>query len=119
MSWITVSEAARAAGVSPDSVRRWADSGRVEAVRTPGGHRRVNADSLTDALAGRPSVRSVPPEETVAQFAVDSEDWYSWGVPLSWTVERTDEFIRSLDEAELGLRALRQAAAAHLDRLGG
>ena len=38
--------AAELLGVSTDTLRRWADEGRLETVRTPGGHRRVAAATL-------------------------------------------------------------------------
>lgn len=39
-------EAARLLGVSPDTVRRWADQGRLETTRTDGGHREVAGPEL-------------------------------------------------------------------------
>jgi len=39
-------EAARLLGVSPDTVRRWADQGRLETTRTGGGHREVVGTEL-------------------------------------------------------------------------
>jgi len=40
-------------GVSVDTVRRWIDSGRLEAERTPTGQRRVRLGPLGDLLAER------------------------------------------------------------------
>jgi molybdopterin-binding protein len=43
-----VGEAATVLGVSPDTVRRWIDSGDLTATRTQGGRRRVEAAVLAD-----------------------------------------------------------------------
>lgn len=44
--WGTVSEAARRAAVDPDTIRRWVDNGSIRALRTPGGHRRIDLGDL-------------------------------------------------------------------------
>ena len=41
-----VGEAAQLLGVSPDTVRRWADAGRLSTERTGGGHRLVDGIEL-------------------------------------------------------------------------
>ena len=38
---LTPTDAARLLGVSPDSVRRWCEQGRIPGYRTPGGHWRI------------------------------------------------------------------------------
>ena len=43
---VTMGDAADALGVSPSTVRRWADEGRLTAVRTSGGHRRFLVDDV-------------------------------------------------------------------------
>jgi len=40
-------------GVDPDTLRRWADEGRVDAFATPGGHRRFARRSLERLAASR------------------------------------------------------------------
>ena len=46
MHQFRMGEAARLLGVSVDTVRRWADQGRPETARTPGGHREVAGTEL-------------------------------------------------------------------------
>ena len=46
--WLALGAASRLVGVAPDTLRRWADSGKVESFVTPGGHRRF----LRSALEG-------------------------------------------------------------------
>jgi len=41
-----IGEAARLLGVSPDTVRRWADAGRLTTSRTTGGHRTIAGPDL-------------------------------------------------------------------------
>ncbi|MET1232750.1 MAG: helix-turn-helix domain-containing protein [Candidatus Limnocylindrales bacterium] len=50
--WLPVGAASRRLGVDPDTLRRWADAGRVDVFTTPGGHRRFSRSSL-DRLATR------------------------------------------------------------------
>lgn len=42
----TPKQVARALGVSESSIKRWVDSGKIEAVRTAGGHRKVLLSSI-------------------------------------------------------------------------
>jgi molybdopterin-binding protein len=46
-------QAAELLGVSPDTVRRWADAGRLATLRTRGGHRRVRGESLAEFAASQ------------------------------------------------------------------
>lgn len=45
--------ASRLLGVDPDTLRRWADEGRVPAFTTPGGHRRFERRALERLIAAR------------------------------------------------------------------
>ena len=45
-AWLALGAASRLVGVDPDTLRRWADDGRVEVFHTPGGHRRFRRRSL-------------------------------------------------------------------------
>lgn len=44
--WLALGAASKLVGVGPDTLRRWADSGQVQAYQTPGGHRRFLRSSL-------------------------------------------------------------------------
>lgn len=47
---LTTAEAARLIGAGPSSVKRWADTGLLDCVRTAGGHRRFTRDALNRFL---------------------------------------------------------------------
>ncbi|MGZ4200814.1 MAG: EAL domain-containing protein [Thermoleophilaceae bacterium] len=69
---ITLREAAEALAVSRSTIRRWADTGKIRAVRTPGGHRRLPlADVRKLSEAGGPTAlkRVRPPGEPVEPLA--------------------------------------------------
>ncbi|MEY2398253.1 MAG: hypothetical protein QOJ00_1427 [Actinomycetota bacterium] len=48
---LTPSEVAAMFRVNPKTVTRWARAGRINAIRTLGGHRRFRADEVMEALA--------------------------------------------------------------------
>lgn len=50
---LALGEASRLLGVDPDTLRRWADEGRVPAFTTPGGHRRFERRALEQMIAAR------------------------------------------------------------------
>ena len=55
--WLTGSQTAQRLQVSPRTVVRWADQGRLQHRRTLGGHRRYDPeliDALVNALTYRP-----------------------------------------------------------------
>ena len=51
--WLALGAASRLVGVGPETLRRWADSGKVESYTTPGGHRRFLRSSL-EAMVNAP-----------------------------------------------------------------
>jgi excisionase family DNA binding protein len=57
--WIPVGEATRLLGVSPATLRRWADAGRLSVFTTPGGHRRFERSAVL-ALLPRLAPRHAP-----------------------------------------------------------
>ena len=46
----STSEVARFCHVTPDTVRKWAEAGRIPVFKTPGGHRRIRRDDLIQFL---------------------------------------------------------------------
>jgi excisionase family DNA binding protein len=57
--YLTPGEVARALGVSPRTIDRWADLGRIPCIVTLGGHRRFTADAV-ETLALRMGIRAAP-----------------------------------------------------------
>ena len=55
--WVSLTEACRLLGVSPSTIRRWADGGMVRTFVTPGGHRRFSRAGLESLLPDRPTGR--------------------------------------------------------------
>jgi excisionase family DNA binding protein len=51
--WLSLGPASRLLGVDPDTLRRWADDGRIEAYTTPGGHRRFERRALERLASSR------------------------------------------------------------------
>ncbi len=55
--WVSLTEARELLGVSPSTVRRWADTGMVRTFVTPGGHRRFSRAGLLALLPEQPTGR--------------------------------------------------------------
>ena len=61
---VSLQVAAATLGITTSKLRRWADSGRIESVRTPGGHRRFPVEAvrgLATEHRARPVVRPLEP----------------------------------------------------------
>jgi excisionase family DNA binding protein len=91
--WLTLSAASKLLGVHPATLRHWADAGQVPSYRTPGGHRRFDADELLAFLlqASTPRAQTENTDVTAELFEnaliqtrselrrakLDEEAWYS------------------------------------------
>ncbi len=89
-NWLTLGEASRILGVDPDTLRRWADSGKIDVFHTPGRHRRFLRTTI-EALVPRPrdsrrpslSALGEPPDRIAAEFRrrvrsdLGDQDWHS------------------------------------------
>jgi len=51
--WLSLGPASRLVGVDPDTLRRWADEGRLPTFTTPGGHRRFDRKDLERVMLTR------------------------------------------------------------------
>jgi excisionase family DNA binding protein len=61
--WMSVHEASAMIGVSPATLRRWSDAGKIKAFTTPGGHRRFSRAAVVGMLPedrqGRPNLEEM------------------------------------------------------------
>lgn len=74
-TWLSLGPASALLGVDPDTLRRWADNGRIRSFATPGGHRRFERRDIEQLVErGRPRRRSLAelgatPERLVRAYA--------------------------------------------------
>jgi excisionase family DNA binding protein len=68
--WLSLGEASARLGIHPNTMRRWADGGKVPCYRTPGGHRRFRAADLQVVLADHAMPPLPPAAETLVQRVV-------------------------------------------------
>ena len=59
---LSSSSAAKLAGVTPSTIKRWADEGRLQCERTAGGHRRFRKSILMRFLRGNSNTEQVNDE---------------------------------------------------------
>ena len=94
-AWLTIQEASDLIGVSPATLRRWTESGDVEAFVTPGGHRRFARNSILGLLPSgvKPRRRlqdlGETPDRIVRQYRREMTNHIMPG-----------EWVRDLDDAE-------------------
>jgi excisionase family DNA binding protein len=66
---LSLGPASRLLGVDPDTLRRWADDGRIEAFVTPGGHRRFDRREIERVAAARRPDSPTPPLSSLGATA--------------------------------------------------
>lgn len=92
--WIGLSEASRVLGVSPATLRRWSDAGRLRVYTTPGGHRRFSRSALERLLPAdrsrRPSIGAagMTPSRLARTYRRASREV---APELPWVLALTDE----------------------------
>ena len=114
--WLALGAAATMLGVDPDTLRRWADAGRVRSFTTPGGHRRFARPELERVLAvrrsGRRSLAALG--GTPERFAKAYGREYRAGVA---TPDGVDD--RAREAFRTDGRRLVETLLAYLDAAGG
>ena len=92
--WVGLSEASRVLGISPATLRRWSDAGRLRVYTTPGGHRRFSRSALERLLPAdrsrRPSIGAagLSPSRIARTYRRASRD----AAPeLPWVLTLSDE----------------------------
>ena len=101
----TTREAAKLLDVSLRTVQLWVENGALSAWRTPGGHRRIRADSLSALLASRGEAGSAVPVREIGVLIVEDDKALSrlyeatisgWGIPVRIELARDgfDALIR-------------------------
>jgi excisionase family DNA binding protein len=95
--WLPLGQASRLLGVNADSLRRWADEGRIDVYTTPGGHRRFARGSLDRLMASRrgtarPTLAHLgaTPERVAAAYRRSYEKYGDGGSSPSAAVRRPD-----------------------------
>lgn len=132
--WLALGAASRLVGVAPDTLRRWADSGRVENYTTPGGHRRFLRSSLesminaprrhrygVERLTGSAGTISGEVHRRVSRVGAAAQPWQA-----RLTVEQRDDFRRwgqrtfnlVLEYAAAGKRSERALLLDEAERMG-
>ena len=121
-------------GVDPDTLRRWADNGKIEVFTTPGGHRRFLRASIEALLprtrpSRRPSLSALgeAPDRVASEFRkrvrteLSDQDWRARfdESSLRWFRERgmrmSDLLLGSLDTSR---RTGREQLLAQAESLG-
>jgi excisionase family DNA binding protein len=79
--WLSVHEVGDLLGVSPSTVRRWAETGRVPVERTAGGHRRFRRATILTLMGDASSSSLTPPSVPLAvtivdRSALDGQPWH-------------------------------------------
>jgi excisionase family DNA binding protein len=122
-------------GVGPDTLRRWADSGRVQSYQTPGGHRRFLRSSL-EAMVNAPrrhryDIERLPGSTQTMAGELHRRVQRSGAASQPWqarlSAEQRDEFRRwgqrtfqlVIEYVAASKRSERQLLLEEAERMGG
>lgn len=99
-TWLSLSEASNRLGVHFTTLRRWADQGQVEHIRTPGGKRMFSPKSLDDFLerhrgtVQNPNAIEIIKDRTLSLARQDIQSHVLAG--KSWYLQLSDEQRQSM-----------------------
>ena len=116
---LSLGPASRLLGVDPDTLRRWADEGRIDAFTTAGGHRRFDRSTLERILEARrhdATLRLATLGATTDRLSRAYRRGYSNGAEANEVRRAIPEGDR--DAFREGGRELVAALVAHLDADG-
>ena len=104
---LTSTSAAKLAGVGVSSIKRWADEGKIRAVKTPGGHRRFVKTDLVDYLnnGSKETVSLVNPSDSWLTAMLTMNTFELQGALLS-SRGQLGSCYKVMDELGLGVQAL-------------
>lgn len=100
--WLSLKNAAQRLGVHPTTLRRWADSGEISVMLTPGGHRRFAMADIEQFEAKRHGLRVLS------------------GIEQIWADQALDRTRRDLQtyQGKVWLQAFDEEERAHKRQLG-
>ena len=122
---VSIGEAAKELGVTPETLRRWEVEGKIQVERTPKGHRRYDLASLHHITPRPPG----PQRPTLCYARVSSRDQKddlvrqvallaSFCAANGWTYAVLEDVGSGLNDNKRGLRQLiRQLCAGEVGRL--
>lgn len=92
--WLSLKGAADYLGVHPTTLRRWADSGEIQALLTPGGHRRFAESDLARFADERSRLKTVAGLEQMWSQAAISQ------ARERLPAQRHEHWMQAFDEAD-------------------
>jgi len=93
--WLTLGQASRTLGVTPNTLRRWADRGQISSFTTPGGHRRFLLTAV-QALVPASRTRRPPLEASPDRMARA----YRRARPLAQAHGHDGGWVNAISESE-------------------
>lgn len=92
--YLSPKEVAAVVGASESSIKRWIDEGRIAAVKTPGGHRRIPASAVAELLRSRGHEMQDPAPLGISQPT-------SWAALSSAPEDEVSQFTAAIKDGDL------------------